>query len=54
MTGKLSTLFGIEALIVEEVRVILEPAALAGNGSTHGVMISEWLGTRFRLIWRLA
>jgi hypothetical protein len=35
MTGKLSALFGGQALIAEELRVIFEPAAFARSGGAH-------------------
>jgi hypothetical protein len=54
MTGDLGATFWGEALIVEEPRVVREPAAFAESDTAHGVIISEWLRTRFRLIWRLA
>ena len=41
MPGDLSALLGRETLIVEELRVILEPAAFAGSDTAHGVIISE-------------
>jgi len=52
MPGELSALFRREALIIKELRVILDAAAFARSDTAHGVIISEWLRTRSRLTWR--
>jgi hypothetical protein len=52
--GELGALFGRKTFVIEKLCVILDAAAFAGSDTAHGVIISEWLRTRFRLIWRLA
>jgi hypothetical protein len=47
--GELGALCGGEALVIEKPCIKLEPAALAASDTAHGVIISEWLRTRFRL-----
>jgi hypothetical protein len=42
MPGDLCTLFGGEALIVEEPRVVLELAAFAGSGGTHDIRVTPY------------
>jgi hypothetical protein len=41
MPGELGTLFLREPLIIETLCVILEPAALAGSDTAHGVIITN-------------
>src|SRR6516162_8976282 len=38
MTGKLSALVGCKTLVIEELRVILDPTAFAGSGGAHGAI----------------